>query len=442
MQSARQKVVEGRGGAEGLLQIVPARESSVQAVAERRLLDEVARAERRGAEIEALAVRLSRLGPAGGQAHHRRIARAVLDDAAARGSGQVFALRNQDLVLFGPKARGAAVLLGRLFGGEAGIVQVLALGPALAAYVEERFAEKVLEPARADSARQEWAVLPALAAAEAMLRETRSGDLLQAQVAALVLPDGALQPLFREALPRLPALAARLQAAGAPGADPYLFQHLASRLDERALEIACMDLAQGGPMTGSGLALHVNLTLSGVFSQGFARLAAAMQARGARGGVEILLMEACADPAGFARAAMAVRAAGLALVLDGVGRDALRLTHPGRLGADLVKVDWSDGLAGAETDAAMRELGPDRVMLVQADGEAALRWGLPRGVRRFQGRHIDAVRAAGRLASCEAGQKVGCTMRLCAERASATSGAGRMGCRNLKLLDLAGGEAG
>ena len=428
--------MEGLAGARRL-GIVPAREAGLQAVAERLLLDEIARVERQG-RAEALVLRLSQLAPPGGQAHHRRIARSLLDDAALRCGGRLLVMRNQDLVLLGPDAHAAAPLLDRLFGQRVGIVRIFPLGPEFTAYAEERLAEPIAEPA-AKPAPQHGAALPVLATAEAMLRETRSGDLLQAQVGVQVRSDGSLLPLFREASPRLPALAARLQAAGAPGADPYLFRHLASRLDERALAVACQDMATGGPLTGAarGLALHVNLTLSGVFSPGFGQFAAALRERSMQCGVEILLMEACADPARFAAAAIRVREAGLSLVLDGVGRDALRLTAPGRLGADLVKLDWSESLGGETAESALRELGPDRVALAQADSEAALRWGLPRGIRRFQGRHIDAVLSAGRIAACEPGRQAGCTMRLCAERASATSESGRIACRNLPLLDRA-----
>ena len=111
------------------------------------------------------------------------------------------------------------------------------------------------------------------------------------------------------------------------------------------------------------------------------------------------------------------------------------MTHPARLGADLVKVEWSDALASEAAAAAIREIGLDKVVLDRADDEGALRWGYALGIRRFQGGHMDAMLAAARLGRCAFAS--GCTPRLCAERASASGAAGRAGCRNTALLDAA-----
>ena len=352
----------------------------------------------------------------------------------------MFALRNLDLVLLCPDVEASRAVLARLFGDGNGVVQVLTPGAALLAYAQERAAED-LPPAALSGP----TLLPALDAAEMLLQGTLAGDLLHAQVAAELLPGGILRPLFREAIPNLPALAARLPGAAAPGSPPdNPFRDLAARLDARTLTIACADLALGGPLSGGGRgpALHLNLSVAAVLSPGFSRFVAAVHAQeppadGGRAGIELLLTEACADPLAFEQARCVVRNAGFALALDGVGHQALRITHPGRLGADLVKVDWSDGLAsaGPGLDAALQEIGPGHVVLVQADSEAAVRWGYARGVRRFQGRHMDAMLAAARLGACSLAP--GCTLRLCAERGSAAGTAGRVGCGNTSLLDAA-----
>lgn len=437
MMTARQNVVAGRDP----LMTLPLRSLAKKAplravtcgVAERMLLDAAERAQRRGAAVEALLVRLSRIPPPGAKPHHRRIARSLLDEAALRRGAQVFALRNLDLVLFGPDARASELLLARLF-GEDGVVQVLAPGAALLAYVHERASEDLPVPALPTEA----APLPALDMAESLLESALPGDLLHVQVAAELLPRGALRPLFREASPRLHALAAQLPGGDAQAPDPLAFRALAGRLDARTLAVACADLAQGGPLSGGASpALHLNLTLGAVLSPGFTRFAAAVRSRGRQAGVEVLLAEVCGDPTGFEQAKVLVRDARFTLALDGVGYQALRIAYPGRLGADLVKLDWSDDLAaaGADAEAAIHEIGPERVVLTQADNEAAVRWGYLRGVRRFQGRHVDAMLAAVRLGACAFA--AGCSLRLCAERASAAGVAGRSGCQNTPLLDAA-----
>ena len=448
MQTTRQDVVTGReiGRALGrdagfplplraLAKEAPVR-TAVRGVAEAMLLDAARRAQRRGAEVEALMLRLSQFPPPGAKPHHRRVARSLLDEAALRRGGQVFALRNLDLVLLGPDAGASRALLARLFGDGNGIVQVLAPGAALLAYAQERAAEHLPLPIPPS----EPTLLPSLEAAEALLQVTLPGDLLHAQVAAELLPGGTLRPLFREAIPTLPALAARLPGAEAPDSrSGNPFSDLAVQLAIRTLAIACADLAQGGTLWGArhGPALHLNLTVSAVLSPEFTRFAEAMRAQGGRAGIELLLAEACAEPPAFVRARNLVRAAGFTLALDGVGHQALGITRPSRLGADLVKLEWSDGLAsaGPDADAAVQEIGPARIVLAQADSEAALRWGYARQVRRFQGLHMDAMLAAARLGTCAFAS--GCTLRLCAERGSAAGTAGRAGCGNTSLLDAA-----
>lgn len=439
MQIARQDVVTGRDMARitgiplplrALAREAAVRSVAVHAVAEQMLLDAARRAQRRGAEVEALVLRLSRMPPPGAKPHHRRVARSLLDEAALRRGGQVFALRNLDLVLLCVGAGASRDLLARLFGDERGIVQVLAPGAALLAYAGERAAEDLSSPIPP----AEPAAPPALGAAEALLHDTPRDDLLHKQVAAELVAGGGLRPLFREVIPNLPALAEQLPGAGAPG-DP--FRELAAQLDARTLAIACADLAQGGALSGGGHgpALHLNLTAASVLSPGFARFAEAVRARGGRAGIEVPLLEACADPAAFERAKSLVRAAGFTFVLDNVGHHALRISHPGRLDTDLVKLEWSDALvsAGPDIEAALREIGPARVVLAGADSEAAVRWAYVRGVRRIQGRHMDAMLAAARLSAC--GFASACTLRACAERGAAAGDAGRAGCGNTALLD-------
>ncbi|MBV9748890.1 MAG: hypothetical protein JO157_08750, partial [Acetobacteraceae bacterium] len=120
--------------------------AAVHAVAERMLLDAARRAQRRGAKMEALTLRLSQLPPPGAKPQHRRIARSLLDEAALRHGGQVFALRNLDLVLLGPEASASGALLARLFGDGDDVVQLLAPDGALLAYAQERAAEDLPSP--------------------------------------------------------------------------------------------------------------------------------------------------------------------------------------------------------------------------------------------------------------------------------------------------------
>ena len=289
--------------------------------------------------------------------------------------------------------------------------------------------------------------LTGLEAISGLVETGRVTDLLHRQTAVLVSPRSPVRllPIYRELSVSVALLEARADAAGQATADPFLFRFLAQRLDGRMLSALADDVRGDGKLTGwarqgGGPTLHLNLTLPAILSPTFDAFAAACQDRGARVAVEIALLEACADPSGVVRARERIREAGFGFVLDDISQDALRLIAPAALEADLLKLDWSHRMpeAGPSLQAKLAEIGPDRVVLHRADTEDALRWGLGQGIRRFQGRHVDAILAAGRVEACTHSSL--CTLRQCIERESAASHAGRAGCRNLRLLDASAAE--
>ena len=396
----------------------------------------------------ALVLHLSQMAPPAPRPHHRRIARAVMDDAALRQGGQVFALHNDDLLLLFRSDNGdcpVTATLARLFQADvpdaAGLTTLWSLeqdGAALLRYAQARLLDALPGPAAEPKGSAQ-----AIDALESVIGHSRITDLTQRQTAVLLVPgrEAGLQPLFREISFSVSVLEARIAATGQAHADPFLFRHLASRLDRRMLDVLRRDLQANGPLTagarGVGPMLHLNLTLAGILSDPFAQFAAACRAIGAQVAVEIPLLEACADPEAFVAARIRLRFAGLSLVLDGVSHHALMLTTPAVLEPDLVKLDWSPRLpeAGAAVAKAVATLGEGRVVLDRAETEDALSWGLAHGIRRFQGRWVDTMLAASRMGACGPGRH--CALRQCVERASATGQAGRAGCGNPALLDAA-----
>ena len=432
----------------------PAQGAKPQAAvhAARQLLDGLERILRASSARQAgwalLALHLSRIPPPGARAHHRRVATAVLDDAAGRTNGQLYAMANGDLVLlFQPGSGGASLLdaLARLFRADivdtAGLRDVWSLPddaqPALA-YVMER----VSEGDRAAPAPEPPSSTGAIAAMDNVVQTGALSDLMHRQTAVLMRPGRtiALVPLFREVAISMAVLEARI-AGGHATADPFLFSHLAARLDHRMLG-ALRDDVPGGGLLSMGLgaaALHINMTVAGILSQGFANFAAACPqaiAAGLRVGVEVPFVEAFADIKAFILARERLRLAKLTIILDGLSHQSLLLTNPAGLEPSLVKLNWSPTMpeVGPKLSEAVARLGPERIVLHRTESEAAMRWGLKHGITRFQGRFIDTMLAAERLRACP--QVKACTLRQCTERASATGSAGRAGCRNLPLLDL------
>ena len=390
-----------------------------------------------------LTLHLSRLAPPAPQPHHRRIARAVLDDAALYHRGQLFTLVNGDLALLFPpddQGIGLAAKLANLFAADAPDPGLLLSRWSMPDHLAQLSAfldaiPTLVAPGTSDRVSGLAAVTALFDAVEAR----RIRDLLERQTGVLVTVSGPerLVPLFREIRFSLPALEARAAALGHV-ADPFLFRHLVAKLDIFMLAATTGDLEHDRPMLGgvrTGMWLHVNMSVEAVMSTAFDLLADAAARIPARIAVEIALLEAFADTDAFLRARARVQRAGFKLVLDDVTHHALAVTKPAHLGYDWLKLDWSRQLLQANDmlDRAIQGIDPGKIILQKADTEDAVRWGLARGIRCFQGRHIDAILAAGRIAICPAA--AACTLRKCIERESAATQAGRVGCQNLPLLD-------
>ena len=442
------------------------------------LHEAVRRAARSPQGRRALVLPLSRLPSPGPRSHHRRVARALMEDTARRHEGQLFVLGNGDLVLLcravepgqplaarpphGPPPPDPATLpdtLARLLrvdlpdpGRVTTVWRLENALAALAAYAAERLAEggrTVIPPVSAGpGVAAQTGVVDALAA---IAEGPVIGDLMRRQTGVLVAaghPGGPakalLRPLYREVTFSIAALEARIAAGGQAAADPFLFRHLAGRLDRRMLARLADAAGTGGVLDiapgGRGAApLHINLTVPSILSDAFARFAGLCRSLGAPLGVEVTLVEACDDAVAFGRARQVLAEAGLTLVLDGVSYLALMLARLCALRPDLVKLDWSPRLGELAADehqlvaAALERIGVHRVVLHRAETEAALRWGMAQGVRRFQGRYMDAILAAARMRDCS--HAAGCTLRQCGERSAATGPAGRAGCGAVGLLD-------
>jgi len=432
----------------------------------RLLLDMAERALRVPAGKLAVALHLSRLRPPAPRPHHSRIARAMLADTAHRYCGQVFPLSNGDLILLcsAPMDEGRLVggqssplglaeSFGRLFGADAPdgerLTSVWRLdtdGDAFRTYVASRNGDAPAEPGVAESAGSAAGV----AALEQLVATAHLPDLLRQQTAVRLvmgrnLPlSSRLAPMFREISFSFAALARPLDTAEAM-ADPFLFRHFAARLDARILEYLHADMEAGGKLTRGALRqklpLHFNLTLEAIVSPAFARLAQYARGIGARVGIEVSLMDAVADPPLMEYAMRLLALADFPLILDGLDANTLAMTRPAALAPSLVKLRWTPAFADAPPAllATLRDtitrLGPDRIVLQNAEREDALVWGQAQGIMRFQGYYLDAVQAAGRIAVCHSARA--CTLRQCIARAETLSPVIRSGCGNPGLLDLA-----
>ncbi len=428
------------------------------AIAENRLLEAAERALRASRNPLALALHLSRLHVPP-RPYHTRIATALMQDAARRFGGQVFALRNADLVLLAgcpadagpgsgapPPCLALRASLERLFGaGAAGapLISLWQLGEAAGAF-RDYVSQRRADPVGSDGGEDVAAPSAGLAGMPARLRQAGLRALLVQQTAVALRPGRGLPvsvrltPFFREIQFHPAALAA---GDAALLADPFLLRHATAQLDGGVLALLRSDLEAAGPLTRPalrlGVPMHLNLSPAAIISPGFARLAQAAAAHGARFAVELHAMDAAAEPALTAFACKLLTQAGFGLVLDGIDHAGLTMIRPGQLKPGLVKLAWSPRLAETALPgiaSAIDAIGPDRIVLQEADGEAALLWGQTHGITRFQGPYLDAVQAASRIAVCHGARS--CTLRQCTRRALALDPRERAGCGNPGLLDM------
>ena len=442
--------------------------------AERLLWEACDRALRQPGNRVALVLHLSRLAPPAPRAHHIRVARVLLQDSAARFGGQVFALRNQDLVLLcGGSAPAKAShaspppepaltpemlprTLAKLFAADvpdpAQLTSLWRLdhdAPSLLSYLSDRAAGSAAEDGAQDGAEAQPDNVLSLTALQGILAKAPLADLMVQQTGMALSPDRGknladrLSPAFRTIELSLAALNLG-PLVGPATSDPFLLRHLASGLDGRLIQLLAEDLAAHGrltrPSVKAGLPIHIDLGLDAILSPGFARLCRQGAARGIRFGACVSLMQACADLDLMEHASRVLKLSGSELVINGVEAGALSLIVPAALRPDLLKLVWSPALLAEQGQARaggmLAGLNPSRTVLQAVDSQLALAWAQAHGISLVQGPFLDQVQAATRMAGCHSSGA--CSLRQCAARGSALGVPGRAGCGNPALLGCAG----
>ena len=441
-----------------MLPITPVTDPAVTA-----LLEAERRSARGGAPRSVVLLHLS--GPALAQPrqaqYHGRVARAVLNDVAQRLDGEVLRLANGDLALVCRRRAGRPDAIGPDGDGPEGLRAVLRRLFSISGVKEadlfscwhlpadgELLRRHLIDPARTFGIQVSIADGPdPLRSVGALLDLTGMIGLIRRQTAVQIELIGAsrrMRPSFQEVTVSIAALETRAAAYGRAQADPFLFRHMAARLDQPMmlalaeqirLDSSHLPLDRNHP----SIPLHINLALPGVLSKAFTSLAEACSGRHRPLRVEVSMIEACDNPSQFEAAKCKLHTTGTRLIIDGVTADLLQMTRPGELGASMIKLDWSPELprvAGLKRGAlieALKAIAPGSLILHRAETEASIVWGLEHDITVFQGRYVDAIMAANRLKSCP--YATGCTLRQCMDRAAAMSPAGTLGCQNIPLLN-------
>jgi hypothetical protein len=427
-----------------------------RAGAERQLREEGERALRNPHGKLLLVLHISRL-PAP-KSHHVRVARVLLQDIAQRHGGQVFGMRNNDLVLLCNEAgsaqssspyapEGLPQTLDRLFGAE------LPVAGGLTSLWALEFEPNALQTAlanRDDTGRDmiqggfARSQPVGLAALQEVVAKAPLAGLLMQQTGISLSSDrhlsvaARLNPVFQQVSFDLSRLNVGPLLAEAVG-DPFLSHHFAELLDARLLRLLEEDLIADGPLLHSAthyrLPVMCELGSRSIVSPAFANFARLAAASGVLLWILVAFPVAGADLNLFAHARSVLKLANARLLLNRFEAAALSLVRPSCLQADMIVLEWQSSLPFAMPDR--RRLNDwagahTRIVLAGVESEAALAWGQTVGIGLFQGVFLDQIQAATRMQGCHSA--TACTLGQCRTRAAALTMPGRAGCANPALL--------
>ena len=172
----------------------------------------------------------------------------------------------------------------------------------------------------------------------------------------------------------------------------WLFRYLTQLLDLRMLEFLKAEREQ---YLSKPVSLNVNVET--LFSETFQQFDAALSPS-SKGSIvlEVPVVDAFMDMAGFHIARKEMQALGYRVCVDGVTAESFNHIQREKLGVDLVKVQWNANLleAGQERQnltKAVSSNGASRVILCRCDNKQAIEYGQSIGVALFQGRYIDTL---------------------------------------------------
>ncbi|MCW9034630.1 MAG: hypothetical protein OQK35_02495 [Alphaproteobacteria bacterium] len=390
------------------------------------LLDYVHRLEKLKKGRRAVHVHISRLMPYNRRDNHLQSALNTFDGIVKTLNGQVFLLKNTDLILVykeGAKddVETAIVKLRFLFSDdplleektqerkgrefctwynvEAQYDEFLYLARELVSNLtvaeakeqgldaEDAFEEAPVKP-------QDPPMTPKVLAqvSDALMRADLS-NMMRRQYVCSITGEGAPQDVFSELYISIPDLRDTLLPGIGLTGNRWLFQHLTETLDHRVLSL--LGKTDERSFTGD---ISINLNVATLLTKEFLNFDDAVIAS-MRGGIvlELQLVDIFANLNDFQFAREFVKDRGYRLCIDGIDYNTLRYIDRERMGIDLIKLNWSPELLVTE-DIPLQEMrevvsmaGEARMILARCDDRDAIEYGQSVGIKLFQGRHVETL---------------------------------------------------
>lgn len=233
-----------------------------------------------------------------------------------------------------------------------------------------------------------------LAKLEQAIAKADLSGVIRSQHTCTILPDQPIQALFREYFVDITALQEHVTPGVELRANRWLFQYLTMALDSRMLSYV---IREGIPRGEAAFSLNMNVgtVLSPQF-QKFDEMIPVLT-RG-RLVIELQMVDVFADLGAFLFARDYLQERGYRVCLDGITHLTLRYVDRARLGADLMKLYWTpEGVNTIENNmlnhfkAHVLQTGQARTILCRCEDEFALEFGRAAGIIMFQGRHVERL---------------------------------------------------
>ena len=261
------------------------------------------------------------------------------------------------------------------------------------ALVAESTGGKAASPGKGrKSAAKSPITLADLAAVEKAIAQADLSAMTSRQPVCQMDEEGRPQPIFSELFTSMQSLGDTLLPGQDIFADRWLFQHLTTKLDQRML--AWVSKNDDATLKS---AFSLNINIASVLSPRFLAFDGQLD-RLRRNTIimELQMVDIFADIPRYLFAREYLQSRGYRVCIDGVTDLSLPFVDRAGLGAELVKLQWSNALRdqltgerGERLRAALKRIDASRVILTRCESDDALELGQTLGINLFQGYFLD-----------------------------------------------------
>lgn len=387
------------------------------------LLDYVHRLEKHKDGRKVVHIHLSGLRPFNRREQHLRAASSSFESLVGELQGQLFALRNSDLLFafkkdVQPQVETVVQKMKFLFSDDPLIAEADEHGKPFAVWYDAEAAYdeilRLVQNLAADEVKRQSKVRSRMDARSALKAKQQQGEPLNPDVLSRIVdaisradlsnfvrrqfvchvdPKMVPEQRFSELFISIADLRETLMPGVNMASNKWLFQHLTETLDRRML--AMLSKTDAIPITGEiSINANVNTLLSEEFQLFDDNVSASR--RGAMV-IELQKEDIFADLSAYLFARDFVQERGYRVLIDGLNLQTIFLIDRDRLGADLVKLIWHSELAdgGERVHDRLRTMAEqghgDRVIMCRCDSRESVDFGRSVGINLFQGRYVEIL---------------------------------------------------